>query len=142
MTHTTTNTLTCPSCSTSFQPAPPRGGKPQTWCSRPCQIKAANERRSIKRRSSRPNLSKGAQPQPAALPQEALSTPTLLTMPPSVDRLVSEPQHTPAERIAELLAKGHSREGISAWDLATLAKLRGISPWAPVRVILAKEGPK
>jgi hypothetical protein len=37
------------------------------------------------------------------------------------------------------MAKAQSRGGIDAWEIAELAKLRGISPWAPLRVILAKE---
>jgi len=40
------------------------------------------------------------------------------------------------------MALAHSRTGIDAWQVAELAKLRGISPWAPLRIILAKEGPR
>jgi hypothetical protein len=45
----------------------------------------------------------------------------------------------PRDRLAELMAKAQSRTGITAWEVAELAKLRGISPWAPLRVIIAKE---
>jgi hypothetical protein len=46
------------------------------------------------------------------------------------------------DRLAELMALAHSRGGIGPWEVAELAKLRGISPWAPLRVILAKEASK
>jgi hypothetical protein len=36
------------------------------------------------------------------------------------------------------MAKAHSRKGIDAWEIAELAKLRGISPWVPLRVIIAE----
>jgi hypothetical protein len=62
------------------------------------------------------------------------SSPTLTMKPSSVER---SPSDAPAARISELMAKGHSREGINAWEIAELAKLRGISPWSPLRVILA-----
>jgi hypothetical protein len=48
----------------------------------------------------------------------------------------------PVDRLAELMALAHSRGGIGPWEVAELAKLRGISPWAPLRVILAKEASK
>jgi hypothetical protein len=37
------------------------------------------------------------------------------------------------------MALAHSPRGIDAWGLAELAKLRNISPWAPARVIIARE---
>jgi hypothetical protein len=64
--------------------------------------------------------------------QPLLSTPP--NIPPTVDRSVSD---SPSARIAELMALAHSRTGINAWEIAELAKLRGISPWAPLRVIIA-----
>jgi hypothetical protein len=37
--------------------------------------------------------------------------------------------------IAALLAKAHSRTGITSFEIAELAKLRGIDPAAPLKVI-------
>jgi hypothetical protein len=37
------------------------------------------------------------------------------------------------------MEKAHSRTGVNAFEIAIIAKLRGISAWAPVSVILAKE---
>jgi hypothetical protein len=71
----------------------------------------------------------------AANPQPLSPTPP--AMPPSVDTLVSDHQDTAADRLSELMAKAHSKGGIGPWEVAELAKLRGRSPWAPLRVILA-----
>jgi hypothetical protein len=43
-----------------------------------------------------------------------------------------------ADRLTFLMDRAHSRTGINAWEVAELAKLRGISPWAPLRVIIAQ----
>jgi hypothetical protein len=40
-------------------------------------------------------------------------------------------------RIESLLALANSRRGLNAWDIAELARLRGIDPDAPLRVIFA-----
>jgi hypothetical protein len=120
------STLTCPQCTAEFKQPPPRG-KPQVYCGRPCQITAANQRRATTRKG---RLGQ-ANPQPLA--------PTPVKLRPTVDRSPSERQDTPSNRLSELMAKAHSRGGIDAWEIAELAKLRGISPWAPARVIMAKE---
>jgi hypothetical protein len=41
-------------------------------------------------------------------------------------------------RLAELMDKAHSRVGVTSFEIALIAKMRGISPWAPLRVILAR----
>jgi hypothetical protein len=117
-------TLTCPQCSTPFQPAPTRG-KPQKWCSRPCQIKAANARRKTTR-AGRSGTTIETNPQ--------VLSPTLAALPPTVDRSTSD---APGARLSELMEKAHSRGGVTAWEIAELAKLRGISPWAPLAKIIA-----
>jgi hypothetical protein len=65
--------------------------------------------------------------------------PTLPTIPRSVDRSASDRQNTPLNRLSELMALAHSRGGIGPWEVAELARLRGMSPWAPLSVIIAKE---
>jgi hypothetical protein len=115
--------LACPQCTTEIPEAPRRGGKPRVYCSRPCQIKAANARRP-----PRPTYPHAVEP-----PTQPLA-PTLTNIPPSVKTPVSD---APGARLSELMAKAHSRGGINAWEIAELAKLRGRSPWAPLSVILA-----
>jgi hypothetical protein len=73
-------------------------------------------------------------------PQPLSPTPPVVS--PIVDTSPSDRQDTAADRLSELMALAHSRGGIGPWEVAELAKLRGISPWAPLRVILAKEGPR
>lgn len=120
----------CANCNTEFPAPAQRRGKVQTYCSRPCQTKAANARRA----STRAGRVEGiTYPRAGKAPGQPLpSTPP--NIPPTVDRSVSD---LPSARIAELMALAHSRTGINAWEIAELAKLRGISPWAPIRVIVA-----
>jgi hypothetical protein len=62
---------------------------------------------------------------------------TVPEAPKAVDRLAI------AARISALMTLAHSRGGIDPWQIAELAKLKGISPWAPLRVILGhKDGMK
>jgi hypothetical protein len=56
-------------------------------------------------------------------------------MPPSASRALSDARNA---RISELMALAHSRGGIDPWQVAELAKLRNISPWAPLRVIIGQ----
>jgi hypothetical protein len=72
-------------------------------------------------------------------------SPTPPALPSTVDRSPSD-RPTPRakavtanERISTLMALAHSRGGIGPWEVAELARLRGISPWAPLSVIIAKE---
>jgi hypothetical protein len=131
----------CLTCSTEFPEAPRRGPRPKTYCSPKCQIQAANIRRDLKRKGSaaqRPcdlSTTGEAPGQPVA--------PEATTIPPSASRALSDsPSVTPAERIAVLMTLAHSRGGIDPWQLAELAKLRGISPWSPARIIMAKDTTK
>jgi hypothetical protein len=121
--------LTCAQCALSF-PAPPfRRGKVQIYCSSQCQTKAANARRATTRAGrSKTNPQAGG---PSGRPSPS----TLPNIPPSVDMAASEPQ---SSRLAVLMAKAHSRGGIDAWEVAELAKLRGVSPWAPLAKIIAR----
>jgi hypothetical protein len=120
----------CLQCTTDFPAPAARRGKVQVYCSRPCQTKAANARRASTRKGRVEGIT---YPHAGKAPgQPLLSTPP--NIPPTVDRSVSD---SPSARIAELMALAHSRTGINAWEIAELAKLRGISPWAPLRVIIA-----
>jgi hypothetical protein len=126
--------ILCLSCKEEFIPGPPRGGRAQLYCGSKCRVAAGNSRRAITRKGRK-------EPSPPVT-NPRVTSPTPPTIPPSVDTSVSEPRRTRSERIAELMALAHSRTGIDAWQVAELAKLRGISPWAPLRIILAKEGPR
>ena len=129
------NTLTCAHCAEPFPaPAQRRGARPQVYCGKPCQTKAANARRATTRAGRKVTNPQGAAP--SGLP----SSPALPTMPPSVDRSVSDAR---SARISALMTLAHSRGGIDPWQIAELAKLKGICPWAPLRVILGhKDGMK
>ena len=134
------NTLTCAQCAAPF-PAPPfRRGKVQTYCSRPCQITAANTRRSIKRRGSaaqRPcDLSTAGKtperPPPSTLPDAPAKAQTPLSGHASTAEVVDR------SRLEELMDKAHSRVGVTSFEIALIAKMRGISAWAPVAKIIAR----
>jgi hypothetical protein len=127
-------TLTCASCAAAFPaPTPRRGARPQRFCTPKCQIKSANERRSIKRRG---NLSTtGKAPGRPVAPGVTIVPPTAQT--PLSDH--ARARLSAQERLEELMQKAHSRTGINAWEIAELAKLRNISPWAPARVIIARK---
>jgi hypothetical protein len=119
-------------CNNEFPEAPRRGARPQTYCNPKCQIKAANERRSIKRRGEAQgpsNLSTGG----AAPGRPVASDPMRIS--PSAK---TPPSDSPSARINALMALAHSRGGIDPWQVAELARLRNISPWAPLRVIIGK----
>jgi hypothetical protein len=95
------------------------------YCGKPCQTKAANARRV-----RGPNLSTRGEGSGRAVAPEAANIPPTPSTPLS---------GAPSARLEELMALAHSPRGLDAWGLAELAKLRGISPWAPARVIMAKE---
>ena len=114
----------CLNCNIEFPEAPRRGPRPKTFCSRPCQIKQANERRSIKRRG---NLSTAGEPSGQPLSPEATNTP------PSA----KTPASDLPSRLEFLMDKAHSRVGVTAFEVAEIAKLKGRSPWAPLAKILA-----
>jgi hypothetical protein len=117
-----------PACTTpEFTPGP-RRGKPQTFCRPACQITAANMRRATTRAGRSPTYPHAGESSGRPLPS------TLTDIPPSVERSASD--------LPSLMAKAHSRVGVTAWEIATIAKLRGISAWAPLSVILAKEPTK
>jgi hypothetical protein len=42
------------------------------------------------------------------------------------------------DRLAELLDKAHSRGGVTSFEIAMIAKLKGISAWTPVAKIIAR----
>jgi hypothetical protein len=119
----------CLQCNEEFTPGPRRGARPQAYCSRPCQIKAANARRA----STRSGRGAGALRTPKSV-LESPESPSTLSTPPETPN--------PVDRLAELMALAHSRKGVTAWEIAEIAKLRNISPWAPVSVIIAKEARK
>jgi hypothetical protein len=112
----------CLNCTKDFPEAPRRGARPQTYCSRPCQITAANRRRS----STRSGRTSGA---PRAA-KSVLESPSTIHTPPEAPKAV--------DRLDELMEKAHSRVGVTSFEIAIIAKLRGISPWAPVSKILGR----
>jgi hypothetical protein len=112
----------CIHCNEQFTKATPR----QSYCTPKCQVQAANARRP-KTRSGR---ARGASQTPKSVSEVAEGLPTLSTAPEAPN---------PVDRLAELMALAHSRKGVTAWEIAEIAKLRGISPWAPLSVIIAKE---
>jgi hypothetical protein len=128
-------TLTCANCANDF-PAPPvlRGGRVRRFCTPKCRVAGANQRRATTRLGRTLGPTNPHAQEPSGLP----SSPTLPNMSPSVDRSASDRQDTPSDSLANLLDKAHSRVGVTAWEIATIAKMRGISAWAPVRVIIAR----
>jgi hypothetical protein len=58
-------------------------------------------------------------------------------MSPSVDTSPSDRLNARSDSLSALMAKAHSSVCVTAWEIAIIAKLRGISAWAPLRVILA-----
>ena len=52
-------------------------------------------------------------------------------MPSSVDRSPSDCPTPPSDSLEALMEKAHSRTGVNAFEIAMIAKMRGISPWAP-----------
>jgi hypothetical protein len=126
-------TLNCAQCAAPF-PAPPfTRGRGQRFCQKSCQVRAANIRRDAKRRDLS-TTGKATQPlSPATLPTAPAKAQTPLSDAPThVDR-------SAIERLAFLMDKAHSRVGVTAWEIAEIARARGISAWAPMSVIIAKE---
>jgi hypothetical protein len=121
----------CATCTHEF-PEATRGGRAQAYCSPPCRVAAANSRRS----TTRKGRMVGAKPLGATNPQPLSPTPP--TMPPSVDTSPRDRPDTTADRLSELMAMAHSPKGVTAWEIAEIAKLRNISPWAPVAKIIAR----
>jgi hypothetical protein len=122
----------CPQCGSVIQAGPRR----KTYCSTPCQTKAANARRATTRagRIIRPTDNGITNPH-AGEPSGRPLPSTLTDIPPSVDMAATD---APSARLSELMAKAHSRVGVTAWEIAEIAKLRGISPWAPLAKIIGK----
>jgi hypothetical protein len=125
-------TTACALCASEFPQPTTRGGKVKIFCSPKCRVAGANARRATTRAGRN---SVGATNPRSGEPSGRPSSSTLTDIPPSVDMAASE---APSDRLSTLMAKAHSREGIDAWEIAELAKLRGISPWVPLRVIIAE----
>jgi hypothetical protein len=119
----------CPQCGSSVTPGP----RKKTFCSSQCQSKAANSRRSTTRAGR-----KGVTNPPVPAPNPRPSSPTPPALHPSVDMAASDRQDTPSDSLEALLEKAHSRTGVNAFEIALIAKMRGISAWAPLRVIIAR----
>jgi hypothetical protein len=126
----------CLQCTAEFPAPPVRRGKAQVYCSPPCQMKAANMRRA----STRAGRINGITYPHTEEPLQRLETPEAMSIPPSVDRSTSD-RPSPAARLSELMDKAHSRVGVTAWEIAEIAKLRNISAWAPVSVISPDDRP-
>ena len=115
----------CANCTQDFPEAPLRG-KARIFCSPPCRVAAANSRRATTRKG---RLGQTNPPLPNPPPPAAR---------PTVD---TSPSAAPSPRptsLEALLDKAHSRVGVTAWEIATIAKMRGISAWAPVSKIIAR----
>jgi hypothetical protein len=131
----------CLQCSTDFPAPAARRGKVQVYCSRPCQTKAANARRASTRQGrvegiTYPRGNGSGRPPASALPDAPDSSQTPASGHASVAESVDR------ARLEELMDKAHSRVGVTSFEIAMIAKLRGISAWAPLRVIIAREGPR
>jgi hypothetical protein len=123
----------CPQCNLAIEPSPHK--RPRTYCGPPCQITAANARRQTTRAG---RTSGAARPiHGAGEPPTRPLSPTLPTISPTVDRSSSDPPATTSYRLSELMEKAHSRGGVTAWEIAEIARARNISPWAPLSVIIA-----
>jgi hypothetical protein len=124
--------LTCANCAIEFpQPAARRGGRVQRFCTPKCRVAGANSRRS----TTRTGRANGPTYPHAQGPSGRPKIPEAITIPTSASRALSDARNT---RISELMALAHSRGGIDPWQVAELAKLKGISPWAPLRVIIGQ----
>jgi hypothetical protein len=88
------------------------------FCTPKCRVAGANARRASTRagRLSGPTNPQGGEPSGRVDMAEAIA------IPPSVDRSVSD---APDSRLATLMALAHSRKGVTAWEIAEIAKLRG-----------------
>jgi hypothetical protein len=131
---TATNNLTCAQCATEFPQPAARRGKVQIFCSPKCRVAGGNARRA----TTRVGRINGETYPHAGEPSTQPLSPTLIATPPSVERSASD---APVDRLSELLAKAHSRAGVTAFEIAEIARARGISAWAPLSVIIAKERP-
>jgi hypothetical protein len=121
----------CAHCTTDFPTPPFTRGKPQRFCGKVCQTRAANARRA----STRAGRIQGDLSTSGKTPGQPVA-PGVTIVPPKAKTPLSD---APNARLDALMALAHSPRGIDAWQLAELAKLRGISPWAPARVIMARE---
>jgi hypothetical protein len=119
----------CANCQTEF-PEVPRRGKAKLFCGPTCRVSAGNARRATTRSGRTLGLTN---PRAGEAPGGPLS-PEVIATRPSVDRSVSDSHNI---RLSELMAKAHSPGGVTSFEIALIAKMRGISAWAPLRVILA-----
>jgi hypothetical protein len=67
----------CLQCTNDIPPATRKGGKPRTYCSAPCQIKAANSRRA----TTRVGRASGALRTPKSVSDSSIDLPILSTPP-------------------------------------------------------------
>jgi hypothetical protein len=116
----------CLSCKEEYQPGPRRGARPQAYCTPKCQQTAANQRRA----STRSGRGAGALRTPKSI-LESPESPSTIHTPPEAPN--------PVDRLDELMDKAHSKTGIGAFEVAELARLRGLSPWTPFRLIVSKD---
>ena len=134
------NTLTCAQCASPFPAPAVRRGKVQIFCTPQCRVAGANARRASTRagRIIRPTDNGITNPH-AGEPSGRPLPSTLTDIPPSVDRSLSDAHNPRPDSLEAPMEKAHSRAGINAFELATLAKLRGLSPWTPARLIMSKD---
>jgi hypothetical protein len=127
-------TLTCASCAVDFPAPAQRRGKVQIYCSPKCRVAGGNARRSSTRQGringeTNPHAGRPVSPEATTIPPTAK---------PPVSGHASTAESVDGSRLEELMEKAHSRVGVNAFEIALIAKMRGISPWAPTRVILAR----
>jgi hypothetical protein len=67
---------------------------------------------------------------PKSVLDSSIDLPTISTPPEALN---------PVDRLAELMALAHSPKGIDPFFVAELARLRGLSPWTPFRLIVSKD---
>ena len=118
----------CPQCGEAIEPSPHK--RPRTYCGPPCQTRAANARRQPTREGRKAGR-RGL---------EAPYTPKSVLESPKSPSTISTPQRASnaVDRLAELMDKAHSRVGVTAWEIAEIARARKISPWAPLAKIIAR----
>ena len=119
----TTPLSACPQCGEAITTA----SRPKTFCTPACQVQAANARRATTREGralglANPRAGRPLSPSPTDIPASDKT-----------------PASDAPTRLSEPMEKAHSKAGINAFELADLARLRGLSPWTPFRLIVSKD---
>jgi hypothetical protein len=115
---------TCPHCKSTF--AARVGAKPQRYCSASCRRAVQNARAAEQRTQALGSHRNALQ---ASKVTKVAATPS---------KPASNVLGRDSSRLATLLDAAHSRRGLNAWEIAELARLRGIDPAAPLNQIFGR----